>query len=291
MKEQFVNSNFIMKGELSVKLGVLVFLNDKVDQEIKKVRDLGLDTCQLCCWDKTHFTEELAGKAKSAAKEYNVEITALWCGWEGPAAWNFYGGPITLGLVPPAYRFSRIKTLCKGSDFAKMLGVKDVITHLGFIPENPNDPDYAGLLQAVIYVAQYCKSKGQHFLFETGQETPVTLKRLIEDSGMDNLGINLDPANLLLYGKANPVDALDIFGEYVRGVHAKDGEYPTNGRDLGVEKPLGEGRVNFELLVPKLKKLGYKGALTIEREISGEQQIRDILKGKEFLERIINKLE
>ena len=280
-----------MKGEFLVKLGVLVFLNNEVDREIKKVRDLGLDTCQLCCWDKTYFTEEMAQKVKDAVKKHNVEITALWCGWEGPAVWNFYGGPITLGLVPPAYRFNRIKTLCKGSDFAKMIGVKDVITHMGFIPENPNDPDYAGVVQATVFIAQYCKNNGQYFLFETGQETPVTLKRLIEDTGMDNLGINLDPANLLLYGKANPVDALDIFGEYVRGVHAKDGEYPTNGRELGVEKPLGEGRVNFELLIPKLKKLGYKGALTIEREISGEQQIRDILKGKEFLERIINKLE
>ncbi|HHW49448.1 MAG TPA: sugar phosphate isomerase/epimerase [Clostridiaceae bacterium] len=274
-----------------MKLGVLVLLNNEVDQEFKKVRDLGLGTCQLCCWDKSYFTEEMAEKTKNAAKEYSVEITALWCGWEGPAVWNFYGGPITLGLVPPAYRFARIKTLCKGSDFARMIGVKDMITHMGFIPENPNDPDYSGVLQAAIFVAQYCKNNGQYFLFETGQETPVTLKRLIEDTGMDNIGINLDPANLLLYGKANPVDALDIFGEYVRGVHAKDGEYPTNGRELGVEKSLGEGRVNYEMFIPKLKKLGYKGALTIEREISGEQQIKDILKGKEFLERIINGLE
>jgi sugar phosphate isomerase/epimerase len=137
------------------------------------------------------------------------------------------------------------------------------------------------LLDALREVVGYCAERGITFCFETGQETPTTLLRVIEDlaagsPGLDNVGVNLDPANLLLYGKANPVDALDVIGTHVRGVHAKDGEYPTNGRALGVEKPLGEGRVNFPVLVPKLKALGYTGALTIEREISGPQQIADI---------------
>lgn len=273
-----------------MKLGVLVQLSYDIESELKKVRELGLDTCQLCGWDEKLFTEEMAGKVMEAAQKFSIEMTAFWCGWGGPGLWNFYSGPVTLGLVPAAYRFDRMKTLCKGSDFAMRLGIRDVATHVGFIPENPHDPDYAGVLEAVRYVAQHCKQNGQYFLFETGQETPVTLKRLIEDTGLDNLGINLDPANLLLYGKANPVDALDVFGEYVRGIHAKDGEYPTNGRELGQEKPLGQGRVHFEALIPKLNKLGYNGALTIEREISGEEQIRDILSAKELLEGIIRNL-
>lgn len=274
-----------------MKLGVLVQLSEDVRNEFKKIRDLGLDTCQLCGWDRKLFTEEMAKKVNNAAAEYNIEITAFWCGWEGPAVWDFYAGPATLGLVPNAYRFERTKMLCEGSDFAKMMGVKDIITHVGFIPENPCDPNYNEVVAVIKYIAHYCKQNGQYFLFETGQETPVTLKRLIMDTNMDNLGINLDPANLLLYGKANPVDALDVFGEYVRGVHAKDGEYPTNGRLLGEEKPLGQGRVNFEMLIPKLKKLGYKGALTIEREISGDEQIKDILKGKDLLEKILKNVQ
>jgi len=190
-------------------------------------------------------------------------------------------------LVPPAYRFERIEALKTGADFALKIGVKDVVTHVGFIPENPVDPEYLGVVNAVRYVAEHCKRNGQYFLFETGQETPVTLKRIIQDVGLDNLGINLDPANLLLYGRANPVDALDVFGEYVRGVHAKDGQYPTDGRNLGEEKPLGQGRVNFPLLIERLKQLSYKGAITIEREISGEQQIKDIQDAKEMLEKLI----
>ncbi len=104
----------------------------------------------------------------------------------------------------------------------------------------------------------------------------MTLLRMIQDIGGDNVGINLDPANLLMYGKGNPIDAVDVFGEYVRGMHAKDGEYPTDGANLGREKPLGEGRVNFPVLLPKLKEKGFRGAVTIEREIAGPQQIADI---------------
>lgn len=275
-----------------MQLGIIVHLNSSNDigEEMKKLRNLGFYTCQLVCWEPNVLTKETASAVKKAIKENDVEITAFWCGVEGPAIWNFYGGPLTLGLVPSAYRFDRIKTLLKGSDFAKILGVSDIITHIGFIPENPNTEEYLELVEAVKYVAEYCKKNEQYFLFETGQETPVTLRRLIEDTGMDNLGINLDPANLLLYGKANPIDALDILGEYIRGVHAKDGEYPTDGRNLGQEKPLGQGRVHFEQLIPKLYKLGYQGAITIEREINGDEQIKDIMNAKNILEEIMNTL-
>ncbi len=167
----------------------------------------------------------------------------------------------------------------KGADFAHKLGFPSITTHAGFIPENMTDPLYPPLLEAIYEIASHCDKLGIEFWFETGQETPVVILRVIEamqKRGLNNLGINLDPANLLMYGKANPNDALDVFGQYVRGVHAKDGEYPTNGNKLGVEKPLGQGRVDFPTLIGKLKALNYAGALTIEREISGDQQIADI---------------
>lgn len=270
-----------------MKLGVIVSLEEGVERAIKKVKDLDLPTCQIVCWNQDLFTESNANLLKELVNRYGVEITHLWVGWPGPRVWNFIEGPLTLGLVPPEYRYARMEALKKGSDFAKLLGVKNIVTHVGFIPENPNDPLYPGLVSILREIVRYCRYNGQYFCFETGQETPTTLLRTIEDIGMDNVGVNLDPANLLMYGKANPVDALDIIGRFVRGVHAKDGEYPTGGRSLGVEKPLGEGRVNYPELISKLKRYGYDGALTIEREISGEDQIRDILKAKEFLSKLI----
>ncbi len=259
-----------------LKIGVLVSMSDTIENEIKKVRDLGLASCQLSTWNPESYTNENAARIKKACSDFGVEISALWTGTPGKHAWNFTEGPTTIGLVPPDLREMRVDALLKGAEFASKLGVPDTITHAGFIPENPTDPLYEGTIEALRKVAVRNKELGLHFCFETGQETPITLLRAITDIGTGNLGINLDPANLLMYGKANPVDALDIFGTYVRGVHAKDGEYPTDPAKLGVEKAMGEGRVNFPVLVPKLKSLGYAGALTIEREISGDQQIVDI---------------
>ncbi len=266
------------------RIGVLVGLGHSVREEMEKIRGLGLASCQMASWNADDRTDELAARVKQASLDYGVEISALWTGYPGPGAWNFTEGPSTIGLVPPEYREMRVAALIQGAEFADKLGVPDMITHAGFIPEAPSDPLYAGTIDALTKVAKRAEELGIHLCFETGQETPITLLRAMKDIGTSNLGVNLDPANLLMYGKANPVDALDILGPYVRGVHAKDGEYPTDPAHLGVEKPLGEGRVNFPVLVPKLKSFGFEGALTIEREISGEKQIADIKRAIQILD-------
>ena len=269
-----------------MKIGVTI-VHHHFDDYVKVATSLGIHTCQLLMWaDSDLLTPEYAEHIKQVAKENDMEITALWRGWRGPTAWNFTEGPHTLGIVPPEYRADRIYDLKRGADFAVMLGVKDVATHMGFIPEVPTSAEYEGVRDAVREVAEYYREKGVNLLFETGQETPVTLLRIINDVNTGNLYINLDPANLILYGKANPVDALEVFGKYVRGVHGKDGLYPTDGMHLGKEVRVGDGLVHFERLIPKLKECGYDGAITIEREISGEQQIADIRYAKEYLERL-----
>ena len=275
-----------------MKIGVCVNFNE-IEGMSKKFKDLkseGFDNCQLISWKPELWTDENLEILKELTEENGITISAFWCGWEGPCVWNFYDGQITLGLVPPEYRVMRIKNLCDGADFAKKLGVTDVVTHMGFIPENPNDPQFAPFCVAVRQVAEHLKKNGQYLLFETGQETPVTMLRCFEKVGTDNLGVNLDTANVILYGRANPVDALDVFGKYVRNIHAKDGLYPTNGHDLGREVRLGDGKVDFKALFKKLKELGYDSFVTIEREIVGEQQTEDIRYAKKYLESIINEV-
>ncbi len=266
-----------------MKLGVMAPLEKGPEATIKDVHDFGLPTCQVVCWQRDLLTDEMADRLAAAAAETRVEVTTIWTGAPGPHVWDFVRGPVSIGLVPPDYRAERIEMLKAGADFAARAGVPSITTHVGFIPENLTDALYPGLLDALREIVTYCGDRDLGFWFETGQETPVVMLRVFEDLGLDNLGINLDPANLLMYGKANPIDALDVFGRYVRGVHAKDGEYPTDGRELGVEKPLGEGRVNFPALIEKLTALGYTGALTIEREITGPQQIKDIQDAIKFL--------
>jgi len=274
-----------------IRLGVLVPLQEPVKVAIRKARELGFSTCQVICWDIGLYRRDLAQRLEVTARQLGVEITSLWSGTVGEYVWDFQSGPATIGLVPEDLRPARVEALKRASDFAKWIGAPSVTTHVGFIPENPADPLYPGLIAALTEVATCCAKNGQSFWFETGQETPVTLLRAIQDVGAANLGINLDPANLLIYGKGNPIDALDILGAYVRGVHAKDGEYPTDPRQLGQEKPLGKGRVDFPALVTKLDALDYQGTLTIEREITGSQQIADIESGKAYLERILSDME
>lgn len=127
-----------------------------------------------------------------------------------------------------------------------------------------------------------------NLLLETGGEVPITLLRLIQDVGTGNVYVNFDPANIVMYGYGNPVDALEIIGPYVRNFHGKDGMLPTNPRELGVETPVGQGWVDFERVIAKLKSLNYDRFITIEREITGEQQTKDILAAKAYFERLLS---
>ena len=266
-------------------IGVLIHYRRSTDiaLEFQKAKDMEITSCQLCIWDETLFTPEVANTVKAALASTDFKVTAVWGGWGGPCEWNFSYGPSTIGLVPAAYRESRLNALKKASDFAEMIGVDRVITHVGFIPENPDHPDFAGTVGALRNLCRYMKAKNQYFLFETGQETPVTMLRTIQAIGYDNLGINFDTANLILYGKANTLDALDVFGQYVMETHIKDGFYPTNGMSLGKEAPAGQGKANLPAVVKKLEELGFTGAFTIEREISGDQQIADIKMARDLL--------
>ncbi len=271
-------------AKAGLRLGVITQIGHDPDPGIKRVKDLGFPTCQIYASD---LTAPVAKTLRAALDRYGIEGTSVIATGPAPEVYDFYKGPITIGFVPREYRQARIAVIKKASDFAKVAGIPVVQTHCGFIPENPNEPLYKEAVEAIRLVATYCKQNGQHFCCETGQETPITLVRAIRDAGVDSLGVNLDPANLILYGKANPADAVDLLAPYVRGVHAKDGLYPTNPQQLGREVPIGQGKVNFPVLIKKLKDAGYHGALTIEREIEGAEQKKDILAAKAFLEKLI----
>lgn len=264
---------------MSIKIGTIILLDPaNLEKKFIQMKELGMESFQLSSWDIKERTEETAELVKNLCKKYNVEISCLWCGWSPnpDIYWNFYEGQELLGLVPLTYRQHRLDELMQGAEWAEKIGTNDLTTHVGFMPENPYDPNYSGVLAALKLLCLNLKKRGLYFNFETGQETPVTLLRAIEDIGTGNIGLNLDPANLILYGKANPCDAMDVIGDYVRGIHVKDGVYPTDGKNLGKEVRVGDGKVNYPRLIELLNKHKYKGHFTIEREIEGDQQIEDI---------------
>jgi len=273
---------------LPLRLGVVLWVanGQLIDDAIRGIHDLGFSTCQI---GFESLTADVALPLKNALAKYGVAAIALSEHGPGRRIFNFYDGPGTIGIVPRATRDARIRNLQLAADVAHECGIPSIHTHCGFIPENPNDPLYAEAVAAMVKIASYCKERGRSFLCETGEETPITLLRMIEDVGLDNLFVNLDVANLIMYGNGNPVDAMEVIGHLVRGIHAKDGLPPADPRHLGKEVDLGKGRVDFPAVFERLKQVNYKGPVNIERESQGAQQKKDILQAKVFLENVIRK--
>ena len=251
------------------------------------VKQLGFTHCEVYL---NSFSDTYATKLQAALKRLGIQATALFASGPGPQVYDFYQGPETLGLVPPPFRAARVAALKQASDFARQCGIPAFETHCGFIPENPNDPLYHEAVEAIREVVAHCRKNGQAFLYHAGQETPVTLLRTIRDVGLDNQGVGLDTANLIMCCKGHPLDALEVYGRYLKTVNAKDGLYPTDPKHLGQETPLGQGKVDFPRFLRRLKELGYTAPIIIEREITGPQQYEDLKQSKTYLEKIWNNL-
>jgi sugar phosphate isomerase/epimerase len=272
-------------------IGLIIQPANGAEAAIARVHDLGMSNCFFSLDGYLgKFSKDLAQELGGLLAKYNVTATAAEVVRPEPLIWDFLHGPSTIGLVPRATRAARMDALRQTSDFAALLNIPCVQTHCGFIPEDPANPLYDETVLAIRDIAQHCAANGQHFLMETGQETPTTMARAIKDVDQPNLGVGLDTANLILYGKANPVDAVDIIGPHVLSMHAKDGKWPTDPMRLGEEVLIGTGLVDFEKVFTKLHRLGYRGAVTIERETSGPQQIADVRAEKIYLEKILAKV-
>lgn len=265
-------------------LGIITGIGNDPAAAMAKVHGLGMTTCQI---QTGYLDASLIQQLGEATEKYGITITALGTDGPGPYIYNFYDGPLTLGVIPRTYRGLRVEKLKKYSDFAKQLNIPAIRIHAGFIPEDPNEHLYREAVETLHDVISHCKLNGQDFLYETGTETPITMLRAIQDIGLDNQGVNLDTANLILYDKANPVDALDILGPYVKNTHAKDGLYPTSTRDLGKEVEIPHGDVDFPEIIKRLKKLNYQGPITIEREISGPEQMASVKRERDYLIKLI----
>jgi L-ribulose-5-phosphate 3-epimerase len=266
-----------------ISVGVIAAA-DNPEEDLKIVRDLGFTVCQL---NVGKYSPDLAVRVSATLKKYKIKATSLICSGPGTYKYTFKEGPSTIGLVPRENRAARVARFKQGIDFCKAAGVPAIQTHFGFIPENPNDLLYVEFIETMKPLGEYALKNGIDIYFETGQETPVTLLRAILDIGTGNLFVNYDTANLVLYGKSNPVDGLKVIGKYVRSLHAKDGNYPTNPYSLGQEVPIPTGEVNFPAVISSLKKLNFGGSIIIEYELANSTS-EYLVKTKSYLENLIN---
>jgi len=188
-------------------------------------------------------------------------------------------------------------------DLALDLGTNIVTTHIGVVPESPEHPRFQIMAAACRELAEYADSVGAHFAVETGPEKSDCLRRFLDTLNSKGVGVNLDPANLVMVSGDDPVKAVYELKDYIVHTHAKDGvilvktnpEYiygplpmpeELRSRELFREVPLGNGSVNFPAYLRALDDIGYKGYLTIEREV-GDDPAADIAAAIKFLKKII----
>jgi len=170
---------------------------------------------------------------------------------------------------------------------AAKLGVKLVSFHAGFIPHDEADPEFEKMLHRLRLVADVFAAQGIDLALETGQETALALKSFLEKLGRVNVGVNYDPANMLIYGTGNPTEALVDLKSWLKQCHIKDGVQPPRSGTLGHEAAMGQGAVNWPEFFETLKRLNYSGYLFIERE-DGDSRCEDIRHGRKFLEKVLS---
>ncbi len=252
--------------------------------ELKKLLErLGTDIVQIACGDPHHAAWDEGDDLPAAAKTAGFRMTGAMLGFPG----EDYTTPQTIektgGFGNPDTRVERLERLKWALDRTVALGLSDLMLHAGFIPE-PSDPDRKSFLDTLGKVSEAAKTKDVTIAFETGQETADLLRTTLDELKCDNLKVNFDPANVILYDKGDPLRAVEILGPDIRSVHVKDAKRTKVPGTWGEEVPLGEGEVDIRQFIKTLKKVGYNGPLCIEREVGDqEQRMTDVAQGIDHL--------
>ena len=272
-------------------IGVFTSVDAGLGVRLDVVQELKIPTVQIHAPHQETRTQQAAEDFLAKCQGAGIEITAVFGGFAGESYASIAETVRTVGLVPEEMRTARAQEMKEISDFTKLLGVGVVALHIGFVPEDRTSPSYTGLIDVTRDLLDHVAGNGQNLHLETGQETADHLLEFIDDVGRSNLFINFDPANMILYGTGDPIEALQKVGHLVRSVHCKDAIWAPEserGTAWGREVALGDGEVGIETYLRTLKDLGYTDALTIEREIpeDRDQQKADIGKAVALLEQV-----
>ena len=254
-------------------IGVFASLDAGLGVNLNVAQELGIKTIHLHAPQQSSRTKENADAFLAKLKEMDITVTCVFAGFEGESYADIPTTQTTVGLVPESTRAARTAELKEIADFANLLGCKCVGLHIGFIPHDTNDPQYAQVVAVAQEICDHCQAMGQSVHLETGQETADGLLQFISDVARDNLKVNFDPANMILYGTGQPIEAVKKVGHHLGSIHCKDAKWAANpGQEWGQEVPVGTGDVDFDAYLSALKEVGYEGPLTIEREIPQEPE-------------------
>jgi sugar phosphate isomerase/epimerase len=271
--------------------GIFTSIEGGLGASLDSASELGVSTVHLHAPVAAHRTPKRIEEIKASFVSAGIEITVVFVGFEDDDYTTMALAEETVGLTPSGRRDRRLAETLAIADFAAALGVDAIGMHLGFIPPDQTSRTFSDLVGICRKVCDHCGSNEQHFHLETGQESADTLFGFIDAVERDNLAVNFDPANMILYGSGEPLEALDKIGTYVRSVHCKDASRTRKeGQPWYEDAPLGDGDVNIEAFLRKLHGVGYEGALTIEREYSPDQA-GDIEASLRLLEQLRSKIQ
>ena len=274
-------------------IGVIIdsFRTD-MQTALKKAENMGVKGIQVYSTHGDMSPENLTPSKRkeflNRVKDHGLEISAL-CGDLGQ------------GFGDPLKNKVNIEKSKRILDLAKDLETSIVTTHIGVIPQDPNHDRYKIMQEACFELSQYADELKAHFAIETGPETALTLRNFLDTLGSKGVAVNLDPANLVMVTGDDPVQAVYTLKDYIVHTHAKDGrrllikdpeviyglveETIQEGKAF-IELPLGQGDVDFKKYLQALTDIGYKGFLTIEREV-GDNPEADIKLAVDFLKNMI----
>ena len=252
-------------------IGVFASIDAGLGVQLEVAAELGIPTIHLHTPRRGSRTPEKAKEFLARLENLGITITCVFAGFEGESYADIPTTQRSVGLVPVETRAARLVELKEIADFARLLGVDVVGLHVGFVPHDTTSADYAGVIEVVRAACDHLAGNQQALHLETGQEQATTLLQFIQDVERNNLFINFDPANMILYGCGEPIEALQQVGKYVHSVLCMDGRWSNRpGETWGEEVPLGQGDVDFSQFLLTLEHIGYDGPLTIEREIPRE---------------------
>jgi len=255
------------------------------DELAGKLLELGIPRVQLAL-DPLREDAAVWGSTAGLMRAKGIKIVSGMFGCVGEDYTTLDTIRRTGGIAPDETWDQNRKNIHLTVALARELGLKLVTFHAGFVPHDDQDPGFAKMLARLREVADLFGAAGMVLGLETGQETAPALGHLLQQLSRENVAVNFDPANMILYDKGNPIEALKVLGRWIRQVHIKDGIRTKTPGTWGEEVPAGKGEVDWRAFFDTLSKLNFSGAAVIERE-AGNQRVADIRTAKELVEKLV----
>ncbi len=252
-----------------------------VEQLIAALREVGIHHIQLAL-DPLRTPSVEWDSAIAKLREAGIGIMSGMMGCVGEDYSTIAAIHRTGGVVPDETWPQSLANFRQAAPIASAAGIKLVTLHAGFIPDDPNSAVFKKVVERIVLIAEIFASQGVNIALETGQERAAALLQFLKTLGTAKVGVNFDPANMLLYGSGDPIEALQLLAPHVRQVHIKDATRSGVPGTWGNEVPVGKGEVDWPKFFAVLGQADYRGHLVIERE-AGENRVADLASARAFL--------